>query len=436
MSLFGTTSSAPSFSFGAPSTSTSTSTPSLFGSTAAPASTSLFGNSNAGGAGGGGGPPSTPVNGSAPTPSPLFGGLSSGAAPAGSGQTAPKPAFSFGAPASAAPSTSSFAPAATTGAPSLFGGTQASSTATTGGGTGGLFGSTTATGGVAGQATGGLFGSKPATGGLFGNSTATPAFGAGQQQSSSTPFGQSQTAQAGQTAPQAGATSGISKSTKFQDLPDQARTVVEDLDKFIRQQGQLADELKKKNLGSEITQTGRMFDQYSAEATTVSTLLQTDSRLLSSLRASLDESLADLHKTTTLIEGFKGGPNGPKAGEAKLVGGFPFEYFKRKSEDLDQRVKRYKGTVDQIASVLTSPASSLSPSAIVPTLKAQHASLVSLAASVSALELELKRLKDEYRAIWRDKTGRMVDPFRLGVVGNGGNAVGGVEQGVRGIELR
>jgi nucleoporin p58/p45 len=49
------------------------------------------------------------------------------------------------------------------------------------------------------------------------------------------------------------------------------------------------------------------------------------------------------------------------------------------------------------------------------------------------LELELKSLKDEYRGIWREKTGRLVDPFRLT---GGGPGVKGVESGVRGMEIR
>ncbi|CEQ39225.1 SPOSA6832_00713 [Sporobolomyces salmonicolor] len=255
--------------------------------------------------------------------------------------------------------------------------------------------------------------------------------------------------------PAAGSSTAITKNTKFQDLPDSARNVVEEIDNFIRQQSQLADELTKKNLGSEIVQTQRLYEQYSAvrllalpfthphlrslylpilqEATSVTSLLQTDSRLLASLRAELEQTLADLHKTTALIEGYKN-PQGPKAAEAKQVAGFPYEFFRRKAEEMRERVARYKGTMEQIASLVNSPAPALSPAAIAPTLKAQHASLVSLASAVSALDLELKALKDEYRAIWREKTGRGVDPFRINGAGAGGAK--GLEVGMRGVEIR
>ncbi|GAA6008000.1 hypothetical protein JCM11491_006571 [Sporobolomyces phaffii] len=417
MSLFGATSSAPTFSFGQPSSAppAASSGGGLFG---APAAT------GASGAGGGlfGGGATTP----APAPaggSSLFSGLGGGGG-AGTTAAAKPPAFSFG----AAPAASSAPPAST----SLFGG---------GAGGGGLFGggggSTTTTPSTGG----GLFGQpqqQPQSGGLFGSTatttTTTPGlFGTAQpppQPQNQNPFGQST-----QAAPApSSSSSGITKQTKFQDLPDQARNLVEEMDKFIRSQGQLADDLKGKNLGSEITQTRRMFDQYSAEATTVTSLLENDSRLIASLRQDLEQSLADLSKTTVLIEGFKGGANSAKAAEAKGVALFPYEFFKRKSTELEHRVSRYRQTVEQISSVLTSPQSSLSPASILPTLKAQHASLLSLAAAVSALELDLEQLKDAYRDIWRDKTGRLVDPFRLAAAPGAG--VRTVESGMRGIEIR
>ena len=143
-----------SFSFGQPSTSTATSTPSLFGSTPAPASNSLFGGGGSGTAGNPGTPTTAPASGG------LFGGGGGGGLFGGgqstAGQTQSKPAFSFG---TSAPTTT----------PSLFGGASNAAQPATGGG--GLFGSTSNTQG------GGLFGQPQqqqqqqpqAGGGLFGS---------------------------------------------------------------------------------------------------------------------------------------------------------------------------------------------------------------------------------------------------------------------------
>ncbi|GAA6001841.1 nucleoporin FG repeat-containing protein [Rhodotorula paludigena] len=420
MSLFGT-SSAPSFSFGtsAAAPASSAPAPSLFGAPAPAAGTSaapaasggLFGASN---------PAATtsaapslfgaPAASSTPAPAAgggLFGSTAASTAPG----AAPKPTFSFGAPA-----------ASTSTAPSLFGtpapaGGAAAPAPAAGGG---LFGASSAA-----PASGGLFGAKPATtgpapatGGLFGStagtSAAAPALGAST------------------AAPAAGA---ITRTTKYNDLPDAARNVIDEMDKFIRSQCQLADELKAKELGTDIIQTQRLFEQYSSDASSVASLLQTDSRLLSTLRADLEQSLSDLTKATTLIEGFKA-PQSPKAAEAKALATFPFEFFRRKTDEMKDRAGRYKATMDQIASLLSSPSSTLSPSSLVPTLKAQHASLVSLASAVSALDLELKQLKDEYRAIYREKTGRTSDPFRVNGSGAAVGAGSGLEKSVGGLALR
>ncbi|GAA5903203.1 hypothetical protein JCM6882_006993 [Rhodosporidiobolus microsporus] len=426
MSLFGApaagaTSSAPSFSFGAPAASAApaTSTPSLFGSTpapsAAPATGGLFGAAPK---------PATPsLFGSTPapgaTPAPT-GGLFGSAAPAASAAAAPKPAFSFGTPA-AAPAGGA-APAAGGG---LFGSTTTPAPAAAGGG---LFGAGAAPAPAAG---GGLFGAKPAApagGGLFGSTAApaAPAFGS----SLAAPAAAAQPgAPAAGAAP--GAVGGINKNTKFNDLPEGVRNVVEEMDKFFRSQSQLADELKKKDLGAEIVQAQRMYEQYASESSTTASLLTSDQRLLHTLRAELDASLSALSKTTTLIEAYKGGSQGPKAGEAKQLAAFPYEYFRGKADEMRERVGKYRATMEQISSLLLSTTHAPSPSSIAPTLKAQHTSLVSLASAVSALDLELKGLKDEFRLIWREKTGRGVDPFRLNGAGNEG-----IERGVGGMAIR
>lgn len=49
--------------------------------------------------------------------------------------------------------------------------------------------------------------------------------------------------------------------------------------------------------------------------------------------------------------------------------------------------------------------------AITSTLQAQHASFVALANKTAALDSELQKLKNTYRALWRAKTGSARDPF-------------------------
>ena len=48
---------------------------------------------------------------------------------------------------------------------------------------------------------------------------------------------------------------------------------------------------------------------------------------------------------------------------------------------------------------------------ILPTLKAQHTATLQLASRLASLEGNITELKDEYRDLWRDKTGSVRDPF-------------------------
>ena len=57
---------------------------------------------------------------------------------------------------------------------------------------------------------------------------------------------------------------------------------------------------------------------------------------------------------------------------------------------------------------------------------------MALASAIASLDLQLKRLKDDYRVIWREKTGNSVlDPFKAARTKDGS-----VERGVRAMEIR
>lgn len=57
---------------------------------------------------------------------------------------------------------------------------------------------------------------------------------------------------------------------------------------------------------------------------------------------------------------------------------------------------------------------------------------MSLASSVASLDHDLRTLKDEYRSIWRAKTGSVQDPFSIA----SGKGRRDIENGVAGIAIR
>ncbi|SCV72315.1 BQ2448_3852 [Microbotryum intermedium] len=413
-------SSSPSL-FGGASTATSAA-PSLFGSTAPSSSVAPSFSFDAS---------STPATSAAP--SSLFGG---GGAGAGGGL--------FGAPKPAGATTSLFGGPSTDGTGGGLFGTAAAaarvSTTTQGGG--GLFGAPQQPG--AAGTTAGLFGGAPLGGrqnkvGLFGCVVIVFLSWVGkegpqQQQQQQGAFQPSALTQQQQQQQQA-STSSLNKMTKFNDLPENVRAVIEGIDSFVRQQVHLSDQLKSRELGEEIEKTRNEWQQCSADATALSSLLLHSSNSVSALRNRLDQDAQDVEKATWIVEGFKN-PQGPKAQQAKAVQTFPFEFFRNKTDEFEARLRNYKETIEQIQQHLTSPSSlssSIDPSSIVPTLKSQTASFLALASNVASLQADLDRLKDQYRVIWRDKTGRVMDPFRER---ERGREVGDVVQELGRVEIR
>ncbi|KAI5479124.1 hypothetical protein MNV49_004123 [Pseudohyphozyma bogoriensis] len=223
----------------------------------------------------------------------------------------------------------------------------------------------------------------------------------------------------------------ITKRTKLEELPAAAKSLIEQIDAGIRAQVGMCEELKGRDLGAGITATGDKYLAVLSESTTTTTLLTTDSRTVADLKQSLEVDLEDVNKFVKIVEGYKN-PNKDGAGAAaKSVAGFPFEYFERKLKEFKEKLARYRGVMDQIQQLLESSHSASSPAAILPTLRAQHASFMSLASLIATLTSELERVKDDYRLIWRAKTGSVVDPFRL--AGSGSNGVDGVTRGVGGL---
>ncbi|SGZ08932.1 BQ5605_C030g10826 [Microbotryum silenes-dioicae] len=281
---------------------------------------------------------------------------------------------------------------------------------------------------------GGLFGTNTSTGlggqqrlGLFG-STIQP-----QQQQQQQQQGGFQLATS--TQQQQASTSSLNKMTKFNDLPENVRAVIEGIDSFVRQQVHLSEQLKRRELGVEIEKTRNEWQQCSADATAISSLLLHSSNSVSAVRNRLDQDAQDVEKATWIVEGFKN-PQGPKAQQAKAVQTFPFEFFRNKTDEFEARLKNYKETIEQIQQYLSSPSSlssSIDPLSIVPTLKSQTTSFLALASNVASLQSDLDRLKDEYRVIWRDRTGRVMDPFRER---EGGRDVAGVVSGLGRVEIR
>ncbi|KAJ3554713.1 hypothetical protein NM688_g2963 [Phlebia brevispora] len=298
---------------------------------------------------------------------------------------------------------------------------------------GGAFGSGAGTGNAAlGQSNLGAFGASTAQGALqkqptlggFGGAS-TGLFG---KQPSTQPFGAPSMAQSMAAPP-------FTKSTKFNDLPDEIKKVFEQIDTHIQGRIQISNDLKRRKLGEEATKGQELIKSVHKVAVggcsvpllltcgkdlvNAITVLQSDVHHTRDLKGKVDQCVQDTIIATRIVDGFR---NPQQHGmHLKTHASFPLEFFQRVTEEMRDRLRWYKAT--QIERKLASAAaqSQYTPHSITSTLEAQHATFITLAAKTAAVDAEIQKIKALYTQLWRAKTGSMRDPFNDLDRGTGGD---------------
>ncbi|KAI1796923.1 hypothetical protein LXA43DRAFT_494216 [Ganoderma leucocontextum] len=274
----------------------------------------------------------------------------------------------------------------------LFGGTT--------GGTS-LFGSTAQTQ-PAQQSTFGVFGStlqpQAMQPGLFGSTAGTQAGGSS--------WGRPAMQQPAQpTGPPL-----FTKSTKFNDLSDDVKRGLEALDAQFQSRIQICNDLKQRKLGEEPLKGQEEIRTVQKVLTGAISVLQSDVQHTRDLKLKAEQTVHDTIVATRIIEGFR---NPQQHGQyLKTHANFPLEFFTRVTEQIRERLRWYKATIQNIERKLASATQTQqTPQAIVSTLEAQHATFMALATKAAALDAELQKIKKLYTQLWREKVGSMRDPF-------------------------
>ncbi|KAG6900820.1 hypothetical protein C0993_000139 [Termitomyces sp. T159_Od127] len=305
--------------------------------------------------------------------------------------------------------------------------------------TGGLFGQSTTqnTGsGLFGQSTtqpssSGLFSqstTQPSNGGLFGQSTTQPASGGVFGQTITQPAGGSlfggSTLQAQPTLPAGGLFGNnqlqqnqtptgllLSKSTKFNDLPDETKRIFEGIDSYIQGRLQISKDLHQRKLGEEPLKAQELLQGIRKDLMNISAHTRDDYHLTNDMKSQVDQAVQDTIVAIRLVDAFKA-PQGSGTSYLNTHANFPYEFFTRVTEKMRQRLVWYKATIEQIERKLSSSTSqSQTPHGIAATLQAQHATFLSLASKTAALDAEFQKIKVFVTQIWRAKTGSVRDPF-------------------------
>lgn len=260
-------------------------------------------------------------------------------------------------------------------------------------------------------------------GGLFGGTTtqqAPPAGGLGVSTTGTSIFGQQRQSSMMSTTPISGPAP-FSRSTKFNDLPDDIKKTFESIDSHIQGRIQISNELKQRKMGEEAIKGQELIRELHRELLGVSSVIQSDSLFAKDLKAKTEQAVQDTIVATNIVEGFKN-PH-QSAAYLKNHASFPLEFFTRVTQEMQERLQWFKNTIEQIERKLSASASQSqnTPQAISSTLQTQHAIFVSLAARTAAVDAEVQKVKTLYTQLWRAKTGSMRDPFNELDRGSGGD---------------
>ncbi|PWZ03425.1 hypothetical protein BCV70DRAFT_154914 [Testicularia cyperi] len=305
---------------------------------------------------------------------------------------------------------------------------------------GGLFGASHNTAGTSTGGFGGGFGAAKPAGGLFGAPASTSTgglFGQPQQQS------QQQQQQQQQQQPQQSSFGGFGsfqqqpqqqqhqqqqqqqhqqqqqfqspffrfgyyQKERFNDLPEDAKKLLEELDRHVSAQIQVRDELRTKDFGGEIRKCAAEWQELDSALKSLSATLESDLNQARDVVERLEKDRAD---NVTLWSIGTNAKEGRSDGSAFVD--WLQKYFVNLADEYRDRIARYRNTIETIERHLQSLESreTYTPQAISDVIHAQHASFMALAAQVAALHSDIDGLKKDYAA-WYKQTHKSVrDPF-------------------------
>ncbi|KAI9209318.1 uncharacterized protein BJ171DRAFT_486128 [Polychytrium aggregatum] len=370
-SLFGA---APAQPFGQP-----TSTGSLFGGPAAANPTS--------------GAASSSIFGSTAAVAPTAGLFGASATPATSA-----PAAAFGGsslfsttPPTAAPQSGLFgAPGATATGSTPFGVAPATG--------GGLF-AAAATSAPASAASAGLFGSTPA---VAASAPVTGLFSAAPAATSALNSGAALGSASVVTAPSA-----ISKSSNYSSLPENVRTILDNIEKQIQDQIHIADTLSVNGAADNIMEISKLVTELRQKLDGVKNTLDQDSYIISDLRKQIDGELKNADMAIRITERLSN-PN-----PSKYTRNFGTRYFMDFASSLEERLEQNRQTIENLERHLQSVSQQThySPQVLGDIMRYQNESLLMLAGKVANTHELVLQQQAEYVQFRKKYYGDDRNPF-------------------------
>ncbi|CCA72852.1 hypothetical protein PIIN_06788 [Serendipita indica DSM 11827] len=202
----------------------------------------------------------------------------------------------------------------------------------------------------------------------------------------------------------------LNGAAKFNDLPQPIQDLLNDTESLIQSGLNAAKDLKGRKLGDSILTNTENSRQLFHDLTSSSNTLQADDLFAKNLRKKVDQAVQDVVVCTHIIDGFR--ESGIQHPNLKTNAQYPIEFFVRLTDEMQDRLTRYKSIVDQLNRKLAfSFQAQQTPQAITTTLQSQHASFIALAAKVAEIEGSFEDVKLQFATLYKARTGSALDPF-------------------------
>lgn len=333
----------------------------------------------------------------------LFSGL--GAAPAASAPANPFGGFgaastAASAPASAAPTISPFAG---------FGTSLAASTPATTASS--LYPSLAASTAATSAAAAPLFATAPATlstGSLFGSSTSTAASTALTNAATKNPLTASTLSTAPAAVPLTPDT--IAGSTKYTELPADAKTTLDQFHTFLQGQIHLSATLTARPSES-LDKISKDTAELSKRLETLNDALDRDTKMIGALQDQVVQEFKQADSAGRIIEAYA---NTSHANFLYAGNNSAGQYFTERCLDFEEQLRQYRSTIEEIERHLASygARNPQVPYALTEVLRNQHEGLLAIAGRVAALHDEIKDREKAYLMFRRKYFDDDTDPFQ------------------------
>lgn len=205
---------------------------------------------------------------------------------------------------------------------------------------------------------------------------------------------------------------GYYQRERFNELPDAQRNLLEEMDKYIRSQTQIKNELRARDQNSEPRRLPSEVHELSTLQQSLSASLEADVLRLQTIAARVERDRADHMQLHQIAQHAKD----------KLSDGSSFvdwlrHFYERAAEEDVARIHRYRVTMEQIERHLLSleQREQFAPQVIAEVIYDQNASFMGLAEQIATLHAEIETLKKDYVKWYQARFQSVRDPFAPGV---------------------